>query len=361
MSVLTSRSSKLATAALATAVTGRALLELPGLLRDRAVIKSTARNRTASLPNKEQPGPNDIMIELGGHHLPVLKGGLFDRFRSNPPLAVIAEERPNLDLSWFETLRKEQKDVGFSTYSPNFYYDNSSITAIYTADMDAIDALIPEDVKHLVKPISYTPGYGLVAITSYAYHYCDNDTYNELSISIVTTKPDARNLGLLSLMGALKDKSLWGYVLKLPVDTELARVRGVVGYNLPKWLIPIEFDDGDDAITFTYFDEKGDLDFSMKGSRLALDNAAPDVTRSNFINVDRDGHLTHGHTDVRAIKRSSSTSAKDVELILTDGPLSTFIKSLGLKKLVRYDYQPEFQAALYTPEVIGNARTARGI
>lgn len=356
MPVLRSNSSKFVTAALATAIAGRALLELPGLLRSSAVIKSTYRTRTAPLPNKDKPGPNDTMIELADHRLPVLKGGLFDRFRSNPPLTVIREEGPDLDLSWFETLRKEQKDVGFVTFSPNFYYDNSSITAIYSADMAAIEALISEKVKQLVKPISYTPGTGLIAVTSYAYHYCDNDTYNELSISIVTTKPDAANLGLLSLMGEIKGKSLWGYILKLPVDTELARVRGVVGYNLPKWLIPIEVDDANDVLTFTYFDEKGDLDFSMKGRRLAVNAAAPDITRSNFVNLDRDGHLTHGYTDVRAIKRSSSTTTNDVELLLTDGPLSTFIRSLALKKLVRYDYQPEFQAVLYTPDVIGKAQ-----
>jgi len=35
----------------------------------------------------------------------------------------------------------------------------------------------------------------------------------------------------------------WGYVLKLPVDTELARVRGVVGYNLPKWLTEIRYNE----------------------------------------------------------------------------------------------------------------------
>ncbi|MCK5501746.1 MAG: acetoacetate decarboxylase (ADC), partial [Tritonibacter mobilis] len=160
------------------------------------------------------------------------------------------------------------------------------------------------------------------------------------------------NWGLISLLGELSDKSLWGYVLKLPVDTELARVRGVVGYNLPKWLIPIGYNPEGDNVEFTYYDEQGKLDFSMTGRKLDVEGSDPEITRLNFVNLDANGQLTHGYSDVRAVKRASSRDAIDIRLGLSDGPLSTYIRSLGLERLVRYDYQPEFQAALYTPEVI---------
>ncbi|KMQ69460.1 acetoacetate decarboxylase (ADC) [Chryseobacterium sp. FH2] len=290
------------------------------------------------------------IIDLAGHKVSVLKDGLYDRFRSNPPLPVIEKERPDIDLSWFKTIRKEKKYVGFTTYSPNFYYSNSSITAIYTADMKTLKKLIPEEVRDIVKPISITPGRGLIAITAYAYHYCDNDSYNELSISIVTTKPDTGNWGVFSLLGEVKNKSLWGYVVKLPVDTELARVRGVVGYNLPKWLIPMDYSDKGDAMNFTFYDESGKPDFSIGGKKLDIESTEPEIVRSNFINLDKNGQLTHGYTDVRALKKATSKKKEDVKLNLTEGPLSKFIKSLDLGKLMRYDYQPEFQAALYTPE-----------
>lgn len=347
-----SSKAKIAIGAGAIAVAAVTLLFIPNLLISDAVLNDVASNGTAESPSKSTPGPNETIINLAGFQVPVLKNGLYDRFRSNPPLSTIEAEKPDLDLSWFKTLKKEKKDVMFVTYSPNFYYSNSSITAIYTADMSKIASLIPKKVKGLVKPISYVPGKGLVAITSYAYHYCDNDAYNELSIAIVTTKPHARNWGLISLMGEINDNSLWGYVLKLPVDTELARVRGVVGYNLPKWLIPIKYDNGGAAVTFTYYDEKGNLDFSMVGQKLGATKSGAEIARSNFINLDAEGRLTHGFSDVKAIEKASSTDADDVQLNLSNGPLSTFIKSLGLKKLVRYDYQPDFQAALYTPELV---------
>lgn len=345
-------SKKLIAGAAGVVAIGAAVLFGPNLVLSQASIHEISSDRAAASTAPEVDAGNNAIIELGGHDVPVLEGGLFDRFRSNPPLSVVQEERPTLDVSWFETLEKEKKDVGFITYSPNFYYSNSSISAIYTADMSRIEELIPADVRDMVQPISFAPGKGLIAITSYAYHYCDNDTYNELSISIVTTKPNQSNWGLVSLMGELNDKSLWGYVLKLPVDTELARVRGVVGYNLPKWLIPIDYEAEGDDVAFTYYDERGNIDFSMTGRKLDVAEAEPEISRLNFVNLDTNGQLTHGYSDVRAIEKASSSDADDIRLGLSDGPLSTYIMSLGLEKLVRYDYQPEFQAALYTPEPI---------
>lgn len=294
----------------------------------------------------------ETIIDLGGHQVPIVKGGIYDRFRSNPPLSVIAEEAPDVDLSWFETIKKEKKDVGFVTYSPNFYYKNSSITAVFTADAERLKELMPPEILEIVKPITVVPGRGLVAITGYAYHFCDNDSYNELSISIVTTKPESGNWGIFSLLGEQFSKNLWGYVLKLPVDTELARVRGVEGYNLPKWLIPINYEDAGATLKFDIFDESGKLDFSMEGKKLDISSEEPEVSRTNFINLNRQGELTHGFTDVRAIEKASSRNEDDFKLTLSDSSLSQYLKALDLGKMVSYDYQPYFQAALYTPELV---------
>ena len=78
------------------------------------------------------------MIDIAGHPVPVVAGGLYDRYRSNPPLSVIQAEAPDVDLSWFRTLSKTKVDIGFDTWSPNFYYRNTRITAIFTADIDRL-------------------------------------------------------------------------------------------------------------------------------------------------------------------------------------------------------------------------------
>ena len=86
------------------------------------------------------------MIDIAGQQVPVVKGGLYDRYRSNPPLSVIAAEAPDVDLSWFRQLKKERVDIGFESYSPNFYYKNSRVTTIFTADLDKLKELMPAEV-----------------------------------------------------------------------------------------------------------------------------------------------------------------------------------------------------------------------
>lgn len=168
-------------------------------------------------------------IKIGDHDVPVVKGGLYDRFRSNPPLSVIAAEAPDVDLSWFKGITKEKVDIGFESYSPNFYYKNSRVTAIFTADLARLRELMPPKVLEQVQPLQVWPGRGVVALTAYSYHYCDNDSYNEVGLSVVTNQPGASNWGPLSLLGQSFADHFWGYVLKLPVVRAKAAEAVAVG------------------------------------------------------------------------------------------------------------------------------------
>lgn len=293
------------------------------------------------------------VIDIAGHQVPIVAGGLYDRYRSNPPLAVVQAEAPGLDVSWFKELKKVKVDIGFESYSPNFYYKNRSVTAVFTADLERLKALMPAKVLEQVQPLQVWPGRGLVAMTAYAYEYCDNDSYNEVSLSIVTTKPGGSNLGPFTLIGQSMSSNFWGYVLKLPVNTELAKVRGVVGYNLPKWLTGIDLKDGKDSVTFEIKDaETGRTDVVLETRKLdGLSDKAEMVTNS-FTNLDQQGRLTHGYAVSRQLSHASSSSEDSVKLTLGDGSLSTYIKSLKLGKMLKYDYVPEFQSALYAPRLL---------
>lgn len=290
-------------------------------------------------------------INIAGHSVPVVKGGLYDRYRSNPPLSVIAAESPTTDLSWFKELKKEKVDIGFESYSPNFYYKNSSVTAVFTADIDRLRELIPTEVRAKVQPLQVWPGRGLVALTAYAYQYCDNDSYNEVSLSVITNKPGDTNLGPVTMIGQTMSKEFWGYVLKLPVNTELARVRGVVGYNLPKWLTDIRFRENEKTVTYEIVDaETGKPDVTLESAKLNDLSTKPSTVTNSFTNVDHQGQLTYGYAVTRKLSHGSSTSSDSVNLKLGDGSLSTYIKSLKLGKMIRYEYIPEFQSALYAPK-----------
>lgn len=293
----------------------------------------------------------DGRTKLGNREVSVAAGGLYDRYESNPPLSVIAAEAPDIDLSWFRELKKTKVDMGFESYSPNFYYKTSRATAVFTADLDRLRELMPAEVLKVVQPLQIWPGRGLVAFTAYAYHYCDNDSYNEIALSIVTNKPGDSNLGPVTLIGQSMSKDFWGYVLKLPVDTELAEVRGVVGYNLPKWLTGINFKETDKAVVFELIDkDTGKVDVTFEGEKLSdLSNEIEMVTNS-FTNIGHDGKLAYGYAVSRQQSHASSSDHDSVKLKLSDGSLSAYIESLDLGKMMKYEYVPEFQSALYAPE-----------
>lgn len=299
----------------------------------------------------EQDKQGVTVIDIAGHQVPVTKGGLYDRFRSNPPLSVIRQEAPDVDLSWFEGIQKTKMDAGFETYSPNFYYKNSRITAVYTADLDRLKALMPAKVLESVQPLQIWPGRGLVALTAYAYHYCDNDSYNEIALSIITSKPGHSSWGPFTLMGQSMSQGYWGYVLRLPVDTELARVRGVVGYNLPKWLTQINYSQTDKTIRFEIFDSvTGKMDLAIQGEKLQNLSSNEDFVTNSFTNVDAQGKLISGYAVSRQLSHGSTMDDDAIQLTLSDGSLSEYIRSLDLGEMVKYEYVPDFQSALYTPK-----------
>lgn len=295
--------------------------------------------------------PELTMIRMAGQEVPVVKGGLYDRFRSNPPLSVIAAEAPDVDLSWFKQLKKERVDIGFESYSPNFYYKTSRVTAVFTADLDQLKALMPAQVLERVQPLQVWPGRGVVALTAYTYRYCDNDSYDEIGLSIVTNKPGSSSFGPFTLLSQSKSGDLWGYVLKLPVNTELARVRGVVGYNLPKWLTEINYKETDTSVVVEIYDaHTKQLDVTMETRKLDDLSTEEVMVKNSFTNVDQKGQLTTGYAVSRQLKHASSSSADDVKLTLGEGSLSSYIKALKLGKLLRYEYVPDFQSALYAPK-----------
>ncbi|MDN3922535.1 acetoacetate decarboxylase (ADC) [Roseateles violae] len=323
-------------------------------MNHRAFIASTLvalSTATSAAWAAEAAAPEITTINLAGREVPVVKGGLYDRFRSNPPLSVIAAEAPDVDLSWFKQLKKEKVDIGFESYSPNFYYKNSRVTAIFTADLAKLKELMPAKVREQVQPLQVWPGRGLIALTAYTYRYCDNDSYNEIGLSVVTNRPGSTSFGPFTLMRQSMSDDFWGYVLKLPVNTELARVRGVVGYNLPKWLTDITFKETDKSVVVEIFDsETKKLDVTLETQKLTDLSSKETLVTNSFTNVDQKGQLTTGYSVSRQLSHASSSSAESVHLTLTDGSLSAYIKALKLGKLVKYEYVPDFQGALYSPK-----------
>lgn len=139
------------------------------------------------------------------------------------------------------------------------------------------------------------------------------------------------------------------------MNTELARVRGVVGYGLPKWLSDIHYREDEQALSFEIKDPAtGKTDLVFEGRKLRDLSREVTMVTNSFTNVDKDGRPSYGYSVSRQLSHASSMDADDIKLTLGDGSLSTYIRSLKLGKMLRYEYVPEFQAALYAPQPLAS-------
>lgn len=74
-------------------------MKISNLAAAAGLIMSVLLNPAWADGTSETRQTESTTISIAGHEVPVVKGGLYDRYRSNPPLSVIASEAPDVDLS----------------------------------------------------------------------------------------------------------------------------------------------------------------------------------------------------------------------------------------------------------------------
>jgi hypothetical protein len=166
----------------------------------------------------------------------------------------------------------EFEQAGRKFKLPVFYYDNTSITAIYTASTSKVKKLLPH---RAMNPIEMLPGKSMVAFTAFEYRKTDIDPYNEFSIAFLTAFDKPQIPGLTALW-QLARRCFTAYVWKLPVTTEIARFGGVEMYGYPKFLADITFERGTEWIECR-LSEKGEGILALKGK--ILPTARGKITR----------------------------------------------------------------------------------
>jgi hypothetical protein len=129
-------------------------------------------------------------------------------------------------------------------FSPTFYQDVRMLTAMFMAPLEGVRALLPSKRLHPYRP---TPRQSVVYISAYEYRASDIGPYNELGISIPVSldRPSPVFTGLLWPAPAEPD----GYVLHLPVTTEIACALGIESGAYPKFLADIEFKEEGDWVS----------------------------------------------------------------------------------------------------------------
>ncbi|BEU28115.1 acetoacetate decarboxylase [Paraburkholderia sp. 22B1P] len=285
-------------------------------------------------------------VEFGAQQVEIIEGGYYDRFRMNPKLDEVARDPAAGNIDFFRRIPKQLVDsrVG-PTWAPNFYYRTSSVQLLMLAPLERLRATLPVPLE----PLRAFLGRGLVALTFFSYSVCDNDPYDEVSVAVVIRGPGARGSHTLELLDSMRRRNFCAHVLALPVTTEIARVRGVYGYQLPKWLADINVNIGAD-VAASISALGGQPDLSVHAPLPALQTVAPQShmgTTTMIHRVDGAWHQTLVQTNTLTF--AQRLLPRDVTLTRHGGPLSQLLDGLGASTILRVDVVKDAQIVLNLP------------
>lgn len=288
-----------------------------------------------------------VAFELGSRTVNVPKGGLYDRYRMNPNLDEIEADPRVRNVDFFRSLTKTKVDSPIGeTWTPNFYYTMSSARLTMLAPSKAIRARLPKELT----PLELVPGVGLMSVIFFRYDVADIDFYTEAAVGVAVRPARHGGLGAVDLITDLKNDHLHSYVFSLPVNTEIAQVRGHDGYGFPKWVTDLDVDINATSSTARVANDAGGLDVGFSA-------ATPKQT--TFTSGDRVSSLTsytqgakgwqETFNQTNLLAAGSSRFPRGAKLELGEGRMSDDIRALKPFRTLRLDVATEAQAALHMP------------
>jgi hypothetical protein len=224
---------------------------------------------------------------------------------------------------------------------PVFYYDTTTITAIYTASTSKVKKLLP---LSQMKPIEISPGKCLVAFVAFEYRQTDIDPYNELAIAFLISF-DKPQVPFLTAFTQMYRRRMTAYVWHLPVTTEIARLGGVELYGYPKFIADIEFRKEDDQIS-CHLSENGNKILSLRGTVLPVTRGKNSkiITYSVINNIPL---VTNVHINQLEFGESRDKQGATLEFG-SDHSICEGLQNIGLSATpILYQYSPLNQAILF--------------
>ncbi|MFL1430694.1 MULTISPECIES: acetoacetate decarboxylase family protein [unclassified Nocardiopsis] len=288
-----------------------------------------------------------VEVDLGGRKIAVPEGGLYDRYRMDTDLDEVARDPRVSGVDFFRRLPKTRVESRIGpTMTPNFYYSASTARGTMLAKTRAIRSRLPRELD----PLEVAPGLGLVSVMFFRYDVCDIDFYTEAAVGIAVRPARHGRLGFVDLVSALKNDHLHSYVLSLPVNTDIAQVRGHDGYGFPKWVTGLDVDIDTRRTTARVANDSGgeDLTLSAPTPAQSLYRSGENVsTLTSYTAIDGDWHSTMNQTNVLAT--GSTGSPRGLSLKTGGGRMTDDLRSLDPIRTVRLDVTTEAQMALHMP------------
>jgi len=288
-----------------------------------------------------------VEVELGERVVAVPKGGLYDRYRMDTDLDVVAADPRVRSVDFFRTLPKTQVHSAIGpTRTPNFYYAMSKAQITYLAPTRALRSRLPGQLD----PLQIAPGIGLFSVVFFRYDVCDIDFYTEATVGIAVRPPHHGRLGAADLFSSLANDSMHAYVLSLPVNTEIAQVRGHDGYGFPKWVTDIDVDIDERRTTARVANDDGGTDIAIDVPTPKQKQIAGGTQVSTLISyTELGGGWNATLSQTNNLAAGGTLLPKDVSLELGSGRLTDDIRSLRPIKALRFDVFTECQNALHIP------------
>lgn len=288
-----------------------------------------------------------VEVDLGGRTVHVPKGGLYDRYRMQTDLDEVARDPRVKGVDFFRKLPKVKVDslIG-PTYTPNFYYAMSSARLTLLARSSAIRSRLPKELT----PLEIAPGIGLASVILFRYDVCDIDFYTEVAVGVAVQPARHGGFGFVDLLAALKNNHLYSYVLSLPVNTDIAQVRGHDGYGFPKWVTEIDVDITARRTSARVANDDGgtDLALSVATPKQHTHRSGEQVSAlTSYTTIKGAWHSTLSQTNQLAA--GSARMPRNVDLELGKGQLSDDLRSLKAIRPLRLDVVTEGQLALHLP------------
>ncbi len=293
------------------------------------------------------PSAETVEVELGGRRVAVPKDGLFNRYRMDTDLDEVAKDPRVRSVDFFRTLPKTEVESAIGpTRTPNFYYAMSKAQVTYLAPSHALRSRLPGELD----PLQVVPGVGLFSVVFFRYDVCDIDFYTEATVAIAVRPVRHGVLGAVDLLSTLANDSTYAYVLSLPVNTDIAQIRGHDAYGFPKWVTGIDVDIDERRTRSRVLNDNGTTD-------VAIDVATPRQKRvpsgksvsslTSYTKLNGGWNATLSQTN--ALSVGSALLPRDVSLELGSGRMADDVRSLKPIRPLRLDVFTECQNALHIP------------
>ncbi|MCC6811477.1 MAG: acetoacetate decarboxylase family protein [Deltaproteobacteria bacterium] len=261
-----------------------------------------------------------------------------------------------MQSSFFAGIPQTPIDIrGVAAENPLFYRELSMMFAVFSAPTDACAAHVgaPE-----VVPLELAANRTLVAVQCFEYRHCGVGPYNEVSIAVAVRRREEHRAR--TLLRTLTRRQFGGFVVDLPVNTDVALHAGLDIFGYPKWRARIEFEDiGDERRCSVRDGTTGELVYAFTGDRLRTVARGPLPSAAAGHGRETALFRTYPVKDGRTLAATMllNERAAGVSVLrpsafcveLGTHPAAMKLRSLRLGRLLAYRYVPESEAILFAP------------